>query len=88
MKIIAVIPCLNEAAYIGDVVGKAIKYVDCVLVIDDGSNDDTSEVARRAGAEVIRHDKRRGAGAATRSPRRWPMVKNSTPSCWPSTRPC
>jgi len=67
MKIIAVIPCLNEAAYIGDVVGKAIKYVDCVLVIDDGSNDDTSEVARRAGAEVIRHDKRRGAGAATRT---------------------
>ena len=67
MKIIAVIPCLNEAAYIGDVIGKALKHVDRVLVVDDGSGDNTSEVARRAGAEVIRHDRRLGAGAATRT---------------------
>ncbi|MFA5079658.1 MAG: glycosyltransferase, partial [Dehalococcoidia bacterium] len=44
MKIIAVIPCLNEAAYIGDVIGKALKHVDRVLVVDDGSGDNTSEV--------------------------------------------
>ncbi|MDD5648181.1 MAG: glycosyltransferase family 2 protein [Dehalococcoidia bacterium] len=67
MKIIAVIPCLNEAAFISDVVSKAIKHVDRVFVIDDGSGDRTAEVARQAGAEVIRHGKRRGAGAATRT---------------------
>jgi glycosyltransferase involved in cell wall biosynthesis len=67
MKIFAVIPCLNESAYIVDVVVKALRHVDRVLVIDDGSSDNTSEVARRVGAEVIRHDKQQGAGAATRT---------------------
>lgn len=67
MRIIAVIPCLNEAAFISDIVGKAIKHVDHVLVVDDGSTDNTAEVARQAGAYMIRHEKRRGAGAATRS---------------------
>jgi len=67
MKIIAVIPCLNESAYIGDVVGKAVKHVDRVLVVDDGSSDNTTEVARQAGADVISHERRRGAGAATRT---------------------
>lgn len=67
MRIIAVIPCLNEAAFISDIVVKALKYVERVFVVDDGSSDRTAEVARQAGAEVIRHEKRRGAGAATRS---------------------
>ncbi len=67
MKIIAVIPCLDEATFIGDIVGKAVKLVDKVIVIDDGSGDRTGEVARQAGADVIRHEKRRGAGAATRT---------------------
>ena len=67
MKIIAVIPCLNEAAFIGDIVAKAREHVDKVFVIDDGSSDGTEEVARHAGAHVIRHEKRRGAGAATRT---------------------
>ena len=67
MKVIAVIPCLNEAAFISDIVVKALKHVDRVLVVDDGSTDNTAEVARQAGAYMIRHEKRRGAGAATRS---------------------
>jgi glycosyltransferase involved in cell wall biosynthesis len=67
MKIIAVIPCLNEAAFIGNVVTGAVKFVDRVIVIDDGSSDDTAGVAREAGAEVIRHPHSRGAGAATRT---------------------
>jgi len=67
MKIIAVIPCLNEEKFIGDVVNEARKHVDNVLVVDDGSSDRTTEVARNAGAEVISHEKRRGAGAATRT---------------------
>lgn len=66
-KIIAVIPCFNEKDFIGDIVTRARIYADKVIVIDDGSTDNTSEVAKAAGAEVIRHEKRQGAGAATRS---------------------
>jgi len=67
LKIIAAIPCLNEGQFISDIVARARKYVDTVVVIDDGSTDNTSEVAKAAGAEVIRHGRRQGAGAATRS---------------------
>ena len=66
-KSIAVIPCFNEENFIGDIVTRARIYVDKVIVIDDGSTDNTSEVAKAAGAEVIRHERRRGAGAATKS---------------------
>jgi glycosyltransferase involved in cell wall biosynthesis len=66
-KIIAAIPCLNEGQFISEIVTKARRYVDRVIVVDDGSTDNTSEAAQAAGAEVIRHKKRQGAGAATRS---------------------
>ena len=67
MKTIAVIPCLDEEQFIGDVVAKALKHVDKVIVIDDGSTDGTADVARHAGAQVISHPHSMGAGAATRS---------------------
>jgi len=66
-KIIAAIPCLNEEAFIGDIVTRAKKYVDKVIVIDDGSTDNTSKAARAAGAKVIKHKTNQGAGAATRT---------------------
>ena len=66
-KRIAAIPCFNEENFIGDIVTRAKIYADKVIVIDDGSTDNTSEVAKAAGAEVIRHERRRGAGAATKS---------------------
>lgn len=66
-KILAVIPCLNEGQFIGDIVTRARKYADEVIVIDDGSTDNTAEVAKKAGAKVIEHEVRQGAGAATRT---------------------
>jgi glycosyltransferase involved in cell wall biosynthesis len=66
-KAIAVIPCLNEEKFIGEVAARAVKYVDEVIVIDDASSDNTSAVAAAAGATVIRHDKSQGAGAGTRT---------------------
>lgn len=63
----AVIPCLNEGQFISDIVTRARKYADRVIVIDDGSTDNTAEAAEKAGAKVIKHGVRRGAGAATRS---------------------
>lgn len=66
-KVIAVIPAYNEQAYISDVVTRARKYVSGVIVVDDGSSDHSAEVALTAGANVIKHNTRRGAGATTRT---------------------
>ena len=66
-KIFAVIPCLNEGQFISDIVTRARKYADVVIVIDDGSTDNTAEAAEKAGAKVIKHEARQGAGAATRT---------------------
>lgn len=67
VKIIATIPCWNEERFIGDVVSKTRKYVDQVIVVNDGSHDSTAEVAQAAGASVINHERNEGAGAATKS---------------------
>jgi len=60
----AVIPCLNEAAAIGPLVAAVRERLPHVIVVDDGSTDGTATVARRAGAEVLRHATPRGKGAA------------------------
>lgn len=61
---VAVIPVLDEERTIGTIVLKAQRSVDQVIVVDDGSRDDTAEVAREAGAEVIVHDTNQGKGRA------------------------
>ncbi len=66
-KILVVVPAYNEERYIGSVILKARQYADEVIVLDDGSTDDTSEIARLAGATVIRHEENRGYGAAIQS---------------------
>ena len=63
-KIIAAIPAYNEERFIGSVVLKTKKYVDEVIVIDDGSADATAEIARAAGAEVVKHSRNQGKGTA------------------------
>jgi glycosyltransferase involved in cell wall biosynthesis len=61
-----VIPAKDEAARIAATVqaAAAIPAVDLVVVVDDGSRDDTAQLARAAGADVTRHDRNRGKGAA------------------------
>ena len=66
-RIIAAIPCYNEESFIGEVVRKARKYVDEVVVVDDGSEDGTSEAARAAGALVVKHVSNGGYGESIRS---------------------
>ena len=51
--IVVLIPAYNESLVIGSVVLQARKYASRVIVVDDGSADNTSEVAGLAGAEVI-----------------------------------
>lgn len=66
-KVVAAIPCHDEAQFISDIVGRARKYVDHVVVIDDGSSDGTSHVAESAGATVVQHEGNKGPGAAYKS---------------------
>ncbi len=61
---IAVVPCLNEASTIHSVVSGLNGRVRRVIVVDDGSTDGTSAVARAAGAEVLRNERTEGKGAA------------------------
>lgn len=63
---IAIVPAYNEENTVGSVVRNLFSsaHVDHVVVIDDGSSDRTGEVAREAGAVVIRHALNRGQGAA------------------------
>jgi Glycosyl transferase family 2 len=70
-KIAVVIPAYNEAESVGDVVRQIPREVcgeqTSVLVVDDGSRDDTSEAAAKEGAIVARHVINRGGGAAVRT---------------------
>jgi glycosyltransferase involved in cell wall biosynthesis len=66
-KIIAVIPAHNEGQFIGKIVSRARRHVDKVIVVDDGSTDNTAKVAQAVGAEVIRHKTNQGPGAAVRT---------------------
>lgn len=66
-SIIACIPAYNEEETIGKVILKTQKYVDKILVCDDGSTDVTSELAEKLGSFVIRHFKNMGKGAALKT---------------------
>ncbi len=63
--IVAVIPAYNEASRIAQVVRDAKRYVHTVIVVDDGSTDQTGEIAKKEGAFVVQHLENGGAGAAT-----------------------
>ncbi|MCA1811521.1 MAG: glycosyltransferase family 2 protein [Halobacteriales archaeon] len=67
MRVLCAIPCLNEEVAIGSVVLRARRHVEEVVVVDDGSADGTGEVARLAGATVLRHKGNRGKGEAYRT---------------------
>ncbi|HEY7082046.1 MAG TPA: glycosyltransferase family 2 protein [Nitrososphaeraceae archaeon] len=63
-RIIICIPAFNESKNIADIIKKTQKYATEVIVCDDGSSDNTSEVANKSGATVIRHSSNRGYGSA------------------------
>ncbi len=63
-QIVVVIAAYNEARFVGSVVLTACEYADIVIVVNDGSADDTANIARKAGAVVVNHETNRGKGVA------------------------
>ena len=67
MRTVAVIPAYNESETIGPVIEETGEYVDRVVVVDDGSSDDTAAIARDHGATVVEHVFNTGVGGAVRT---------------------
>jgi len=66
VKVLVCIPAFNESRSIAEIINKAKIYADGVIVYDDGSTDDTYELAKTAGATVIKSPKNSGYGTAIR----------------------
>jgi glycosyltransferase involved in cell wall biosynthesis len=67
MRTAAVIPVYNEERTIAEVVARTRKFVDRVIVVDDGSKDRTRQEAERGGAEVLSFPQNRGKAAALKA---------------------
>ncbi len=64
MRCAAVIPCFNEDRAIAALVSELQQYLGIVVVVDDGSTDQTAFKAENAGAMVLRHEQNQGKGAS------------------------
>jgi glycosyltransferase involved in cell wall biosynthesis len=71
-SVLALIPAWNEAARIGPVLHGVRAHLP-LLVVDDGSTDDTARLAEAAGATVVRHAANLGKGAALTTGFRWAL---------------
>ncbi|MEB2287896.1 MAG: glycosyltransferase [Anaerolineae bacterium] len=71
-RILALIPAYNEAGRVGGVVTAVRAYLP-VLVVDDGSADETARLAEDAGATVLRQQPNQGKGAALHAGFRWAL---------------
>jgi len=66
-RVFAVIPAYNEEKYISKIIKETKKYVDKVIVVDDGSKDKSVSMARRSKAVVLTHLVNLGKGAALKT---------------------
>ena len=73
--IIALIPAYNEAERILPVITGASLHLP-VLVVDDGSSDETAEIAAKAGAQLLKQQPNQGKGVALRAGFRWALERD------------
>jgi glycosyltransferase involved in cell wall biosynthesis len=68
-KIAVVIPAYNAGATISELIERASRFInrEDIVIIDDGSSDQTPEMAQAAGAVVLRHEANRGKGEALKT---------------------
>ncbi len=62
-----IIPCYNEEATVGELVSEVRQYLPCVIVVSDGSFDQTATHAAAAGAQLLRLERNLGKGAALKA---------------------
>lgn len=67
LRVAAVIAAFNEGPHIREVVAGTLPHVAAVVVVNDGSTDDTADAAAKAGATVVSHLVNLGKGAAVRT---------------------
>ncbi|MDX1951591.1 MAG: glycosyltransferase family 2 protein [Verrucomicrobiota bacterium] len=73
-----IIPCFNEEAALPRLLEGVKQFGTCVLVVDDGSTDETASIARAAGVELLRNQTRLGKGASLRRGIDWAMSAGLT----------
>ncbi len=73
-RVLTALPVYNEAKHVAEVLQEVTRYADHVLVVDDGSSDDTPRILKaeqkkygRDALDVVRHAKNQGYGAALRT---------------------
>lgn len=74
-----VVPLFQEAAVVGDVVGRAREVFPHVVCVDDGSADHSARAAEDAGAVVVRHPVNLGQGAALQTGITWVLTETAAP---------
>ncbi len=74
-RILALLPAYNEAAHLGKVLAEVRKYIRPILVVDDGSKDETASIARECGVDLLSRGYNCGKGQSLRDGYAWALEK-------------